>query len=253
MAFTFRRTRHAVPPVRELLESLPSGWTGAVDVEHEGAAASIFLFEGGVYAAAISGFHPGVARRLASSGFLSAGLVDEWQQIAASGQDPQTSALDEGWCSLDQLNLVHQEFVIATVGAIVALESAHCETRSDDATSVGCCLPLPEHDLIDLLDRRAERLARESTDLATMAPTGVWHQASMPESGPLEVRSLVAAFAEPRTVDSAAGACGFTRAEAVHLAGVAARQGNIAPTDTPVTPASFSPVIDVPEAWPASA
>lgn len=268
MAIAFRRARQpAVATFADVARALPSGWTGAVHAWAECGDAVVYLFEGGIYSARISSFEPAVARRLASSGSITPAQADSWNASIAGGGDPEVHALEQGWCSLDQLNLVHQEYVLAIVGAVAAADDLHFESVAGEVTSANCCLPLPVGDLLHATAKRAERLRSEAQSLATTVGVDIegdvvssiasfpWqhhtreHGAGRHVDTP-ELRSLVEAFATARTLDGAAGMCGFTRAEAMHLAGLAFAAGLIVSAPESSLPGSFATQIDVPEAWP---
>ena len=267
MAITFRRERHAASSFVDTVKALPSGWTGAVHASARGSEAVVYFYEGDIYAAQLSGFRPAINRRLQSSGVITTARANAWDEVVASGNDPVQLALDEGWCSLAQLNVVRQEYVLASVSAISAASGLDFDLIADEVTSMDCCLPLPLVDAMQVVVKRAERLGSDARLLASLVGVNVegdpamylaslpWQQ-NKPQQLELnravscEALALVAALENAQSLDGAAASCGFTRAEVMHLAGAATSAGLIALAPEDFLSGSFSPRMDVPEAWP---
>ncbi|MHB1067659.1 MAG: hypothetical protein ACYC2Z_09595 [Candidatus Nanopelagicales bacterium] len=210
-------------------------FTGSIDVTDRATrgTARLFLYEGGLYAVELPGYAPPVLARL--------GVSD-----AAAAE----AAIAAGAVSIEALAGIHQEFVIAGLGAVLALPRARTHLRKAETTARFCTLPLPVGSLLHLVRMRADRLAGTWGMLAPNANPATTVARRGPAAGSVtpagEAVMLLEAVDGIRTVDGAAAAAGFTRAEAVHLASALVHSGHLALADEPVAGPAGGPLL-VPE------
>jgi hypothetical protein len=241
--------------------------TGALEVvdRRTGAKARLYLYEGGLYSIAIDGYSPAVPRRLEASGVLDEGRLDYLRGVARPGP----TCVQQGWISVDALATIHQEYLLASLGAVLACEKVKVHMRKGEQANSYCTLPLPVGPLIESVRVRGQRLIGTWPGLsATGTPATTVLRATgaaIPASLALpEFAALRFAVDGHRTVDAVAEQVGFTRAETVHLASILATAGvlaateepaAVAPTDRFLVPEAFGSVtvrVPVPEPVPAS-
>lgn len=249
--------------VADLRSAGASGRTGALVVtDHAtGQAARLFLFEGGLYAVELEQFAPDVAARLRASG-VSTPHLDESANMRAGAE-----LLRGGRIDLEHVRRVHQEFVLAQAGAVLLLRKARSEFASDAVTDLVCTLPIPVDDVVEAVRMRQERLDDDWSAIASdaqvqalrLADGGAQGLALAPTGAALAVGRQLPEFAAflgqcngRQSIDEVARACGFTRAEAVHLARVLIADGVVAAIRPPSTVATRSGLA-VPEAFAAGA
>lgn len=214
---------------RERATGVVTVTTTAQGTAHDaGHVARIYLFQGRVYAAHLDGFEPLIAERMLSAGRITPAQRDE----LGRQPDGQAGAHAEahGWISVDDLALLHQEYLLASLGAAMDAPDVIATFEAGPTTDRMCTLPLDWEPLQRTLSLRSSRTAETWTDLRVWAsPRTVTFTATgaeIPEAMRIpELSSVVSALAEPRTLDDAAHALGLTRAEAVHIAGAAVRAG----------------------------
>ena len=207
--------------VDELVGLAKKQATGCLEVVDKGTGqtAHLYVFDGGLYSVRIDGYEPHVGARLVASSAISPDALDRvgGPDDAKTGvRIAQTGALDP-----TRLATVHQEYLLASLGAVLALKKVKTKVHKGQVTDALCTLPLPIDPLFDVLARRAERSASTSLDgpaaAATLAlqPTGTTRPGALtlPEFAAMEAGADGAT-----SIDEIARAFGFTRAEAVHLA-----------------------------------
>ncbi|MHB8796793.1 MAG: hypothetical protein ACYC90_15225 [Candidatus Nanopelagicales bacterium] len=210
-------------------------FTGSIDVTDPATrgTARLFLYEGGLYAVELPGYAPPVLARLGVSDAPAA-----------------EAAIAAGAVSIEALAGIHQEFVIAGLGAVLALPRARTHLRKAETTARFCTLPLPVGSLLHLVRMRADRLAGTWGMLAPNANPATTVARRGPAAGSVapagEAVMLLEAVDGIRTVDGVAAAAGFTRAEAVHLASALVHSGHLALADEPVAGPAGGPLL-VPE------
>lgn len=223
--------------VRELTSAGERTFTGAVVVEDRGGGGSarLYVWDGGLYAAELDGYEPPVLDRLRSSGAVAG---ENWQELSAlAGEDrcdPRIGVLaaERGWITSDALALVHQEYVMAALGAVLARPKLRVELVRDEQTADYCTLPVPIEPLFGAVRRRSRRTEGTWDTLgatgtaATVVPvrTGQDVPARLSMA---EFTAMTNAVDGRRTLDAVAEVVGFTRAEAVHMAGLLVLAGVI--------------------------
>lgn len=233
------------------------GSTGALEVTDRGhgGTARIFLFEGGLYAVELTGYRPPVVNRLRSGGRIDAQAQSRLIDMVGSGEDSLggVTAVAEGWIPAEVLGSLHQEYVLAGLGAVLALPKAHVKFRGGVVTGQYCTVPLRVDPLFATVRMRAERLLRTWAvleDLADPATSVLSATGQRPPEALItaEFEALTAACDGQRGLDSVAHTVGFTRAEAVHVAVVLVQAGVLA-LDGRREPTPGSGGILVPEAF----
>lgn len=221
-----RRTASAregdvLPAVPELRAAADECFTGALDFAEpaHGNRARVFVYEGGLYAVELSGYHVDPITRL-----VSAGLLDEHAaMVARRARHPEAEVVQDGLVDLDAVARVHQEFLLAGAGAVVRA-NALCVGRVPDAvTSRLCTIPVPLDDVLEAVALRRERREATWTLVSSrLSPSeavlrSVARDAGLP--GDLaELQHFARGLDSTRSVDEVAGSLGLTRAEGVHLA-----------------------------------
>ncbi|MFM7065173.1 MAG: hypothetical protein ACKO04_17065, partial [Actinomycetes bacterium] len=94
--------------------------TGCLTVTERthGGRARLFFFDGGLYSVVIDGYVPDVTRRLVASGALDEGRAEYLASVASPGVE----AVEQGWVTVDALATVHQEILLASLGAVLSCE-----------------------------------------------------------------------------------------------------------------------------------
>jgi hypothetical protein len=215
--------------VDELRRQAQLGATGSVTVELARDTVRIFLFEGGVYTAAAQRFQADVARRLLSSRLIpDHGLAQTPRALV--------EALD---LPVEQLASAHQEVMLATVGAVIDLPDSaitRVSFAAGDTTEAQCTLPVEVEALLAVLDARRDRLQQDLAILDQDSPALQVGLAASDAVQPMDAGIEAAVFLEQVEasltgsldyvpLDHVAQRCGFTRAEAIHLAAVLADRG----------------------------
>ena len=212
--------------------------TGAVHLTDRRTdhTAIVYLYEGGVYSAELDGYLVPIAARLAA-----AGLLDQARRRAIAEVDSERSAagaraVAEGWVDVEVLGGMHQEFLLASLGAIVTLDRVKATVKRGAVTDVACCVPLPMRLALESTRLRRERLDADGQALC-QSLGGRWVDgipsvilarsvAALPEGMRLPEFAAFAALCDgQRTLDEVAWLVGFTRAEAVHVARILAADG----------------------------
>jgi outer membrane biosynthesis protein TonB len=241
--------------LRDLEHAAHRHVTGALELVERahGARARVYLYEGGVYAVAIEGYRPDVTQRL-----LATGVLDEGRADYLAGVDrPGPTAARQGWIGVDALATVHQEYLLASLGAVLACGRVKAHLRKGDVTDELCTLPLPVEPMLEAVRVRAQRLtgtwaatSPEGTpDTVVVRQTG----AALPASLALpEFAAFRSAVDGQRTVDAVAEQVGLTRAEAVHLVSLLVTAGVVTLAHDPAATAPADR-FRVPEAFGAHA
>ncbi len=227
-----------------------TGSLDVVDKAHAGSA-RLYLYEGGLYSVRLDGYEPRVGARLVASGALTVDALDRLGEAddAASG----IRAVRAGLLDAEALAAVHQEYMLASLGAVLAVARVKSKVRKADVTDVLCTLPLPIEPLFEVVARRAERTATTWAGLAggSTPATLVLRRtsAALPPSMRLsELRALSEAADGASGLDTLAARTGLTRAEAVHLAALLVSGGVLVPVSG-VAPEGAGSRLAVPEAF----
>jgi|GEM_PF-2278397 CRP-like cAMP-binding protein len=226
--------------ISELFDMSKASFTGSVRLRGQDSEilGEVFLFEGRIYAATITRYQPDVLARCVSAGYFSEEEGGSLQLRLNGLASVAPEMVATGLIDVDSLAAVHQELVLASVGALVLVPGASIERRPNQATSSICTLPLALDDLIAMVERRYRRLAQTAAELTRLSQRddlcGSCEQpgslvlsviADLPDSGQEFVRDTIPEVAATlarldglRSLDEIAKYCGFTRAEVVHIA-----------------------------------
>ncbi|MDP1876758.1 MAG: hypothetical protein Q8M17_04260 [Actinomycetota bacterium] len=255
------RPLDAVPLNSGIVDALSGagaqGSTGVLEVTDRGhgGTARVFLFEGGLYAVDLAGYRPPILNRLRSGGRIDARAQVRLLDVVGPDQDQVggATAVAEGWIPVEALGSLHQEYVLASLGAVLALPRARVKFQAGVVTDEFCTVPLRVDPLFDAVRLRAERLVstwavlEDLTDPATSVLAATGQRVPEGLSSP-EFASFTAACDGQRGLDSVAHAVGFTRAEAVHVA-VLLVQAGVLTLHGGSEPSPSSEGIRVPEAF----
>ena len=227
--------------------------TGALEVidKAHGGTARLYLYEGGLYSVRLDGYEPRVGARLVASGAITVDALDRLGEVDDAGSGVR--AVRAGLLEAESLATVHQEYVLASLGAVLALTKVKTKVRKGDVTDELCTLPLPVEPIFDVVARRAERTASTwaALDGGSSPATLVLRHTStaLPSSMRLlELAALSEASDGTSGLDTLAARTGLTRAEAVHLAALLIGAGVLAPV-AGVAPEGAGSRLAVPEAF----
>ncbi len=240
------------------------GFTGAVEIGVKGssAEAAVYLYEGGIYAVHLEGYAPVLMDRLATEGVLDRA---RWVELATifgphrSHARVGPMAVEQEWMTLDELVNLHQEFLIATLGAVLGVSRARVERESNATTGAFCSLPQDLPRLLRLVQGRQRRIAgawaameaRCEPDELVLRRGGSAVPSNLDHD---EFRALIAAVDGERGLDEIAAALGLTRGEAIRTASLLVLAGTLAvdqekrasvPTDRLLVPEAWGDSIDV--------
>jgi hypothetical protein len=131
--------------------------------------------------------------------------------------------VENGLVDVDSVGALHQEYLLAALGAVMELRKVKIKTHKGQTTASLCTMPLTMQALAQTLDLRYSRYVSTA---AMLHPEGNPGSLVLEDAGadlPAEVnipeiRVFRGKVAPGRTIDDIAGASGLTRAEAVHLA-----------------------------------
>lgn len=221
--------------VGELVAAGAKSMTGSIEVSDKvtKVQARMFLYEGGLYAIDLGGYARPVFARLRSSGIFATRNGNELAVLTRLDiPDPLAvaQAVGRGWLTIEALANVHQEMLLAALGAVLTLPKAKARTRKGQTSSRFCTLPLPVETLVDTVRMRADRLHSTWSMLSPDAAAGASVLRHTPSplvertSSP-EVSAMAQEVDGVRGLDAVAHALGFSRAEAVHVASVLVRSG----------------------------
>lgn len=205
-------------------------FTGAIEVYDRvtRSAASLYLYDGGLYAVHLEGYRSRVFARLTCSGAFASRSTAELAVLTGLDlPNPQAIAtsVQQGWVSAEVLAGVHREFMLAALGSVLNLKRAKVREHRTRTTSHFCTLPLPIAPVVSAVQMRAERMAQTWSGVApghepgsvVLVRTGVPHPRGALAT---EVRAMESAIDGVRTLDELAWELGLTRAEAVHVASI---------------------------------
>jgi len=215
-----RAAGHDSAVVSEWRAAVEESFTGTLEVgerAHHGHA-RLYLFEGSLYSVELAGYVADPITRLVTAGAISpadaAGL--------RSSATPERVAVESGLVTIDAVARVHQEYLLASAGAVLDARLGRPRRHEGEVTGVLCTEPVSVDDVLAAAAMRRER--RESTwrlvsTEATPATLVVRRTTStdpLPSALP-ELAAVAGAIDGTRSVDDVACSLGLTRAEAVHL------------------------------------
>jgi hypothetical protein len=229
--------------IKELSGSAKRKYTGALVVNSKDSSLTgrVYFYDGAVYAVEVDGFYPRIVARMAASGNIDLNREEHLRQhFGGNIVDPEIGAytVQQGWLAVDELSAMHQEYLLASLGALVSLPHVRTKRHKSETTNLFCTVPLPWEKVEDTLTMRAMRFTNTwATISASDNPAEVIPQivnpAALASMTAPEVRTLAAAIDGSTNVDEIAWRCGFTRAEAVHLLAMMVVEGAVAPTRGP--------------------
>lgn len=231
--------------VRQLRTCADKRQTGAVVVTDQptGQHARLFCFEGGLYAAQLTGYPTPVLARLTAAGSLDPVHVRQIESIDPAGEHAGSIAIDQGWADPIAIGTTHQEFLLAALGAVLMTPSTKVRMESGETTALACTTPVPIADALASTAVRRDRLASDWAELMLVVSgdaLGIVEAepatlvlgltgGSLPTNLTLpEFTAVLAACDGQRSIDEVAWECGFTRAEAVHLVRILVARGVLA-------------------------
>ena len=204
-----------------LTKAAKSSWSGSVEIVDRvhGCTAHVYFHEGGVYSVQADGFRANIAARLVTAGVITPAQADHARTV----DSPATWLVENGLVDVDSVGALHQEYLLAALGAVMELPKVKIKTHKGQTTATLCTMPLTMHALAQTLDLRHSRYVSTA---AMLHPEGNPGSLVLEDAGadlPAEVsipeiRVFRGKVAPGRTIDDIAGASGLTRAEAVHLA-----------------------------------
>jgi len=204
-----------------LTKAAKSSWSGSVEIVDRvhGCTAHVFFHEGGVYSVQADGFRANIAARLVTAGVITPAQADHARTV----ESPATWLVENGLVDVDSVGALHQEYLLAALGAVMELPKVKIKTHKGQTTATLCTMPISMQALADTLDLRHSRYVSTA---AMLHPEGNPGSLVLEDAGadlPAEVnipeiRVFRGKVAPGRTIDDIAGASGLTRAEAVHLA-----------------------------------
>ena len=204
-----------------LMKAAKSSWSGSVEIVDRvhGCTAHVYFHEGGVYSVQADGFRANIAARLVTAGVITPAQADHARTV----DSPATWLVENGLVDVDSVGALHQEYLLAALGAVMELPKVKIKTHKGQTTATLCTMPLTMQALAQTLDLRHSRYVSTA---AMLHPEGNPGSLVLEDAGadlPAEVnipeiRVFRGKVAPGRTIDDIAGASGLTRAEAVHLA-----------------------------------
>ena len=204
-----------------LTKAAKSSWSGSVEIVDRvhGCTAHVYFHEGGVYSVQADGFRANIAARLVTAGVITPAQADHARTV----ESPATWLVENGLVDVDSVGALHQEYLLAALGAVMELPKVKVKTHKGQTTATLCTMPLSMQALADTLDLRHSRYVSTA---AMLHPEGNPGSLVLEDAGAdlpaevniSEIRVFRGKVAPGRTIDDIAGASGLTRAEAVHLA-----------------------------------
>lgn len=213
--------------VKELTHLAKKRWTGRirVSVPKSDEFGDVYLYDGGLYAAQLSTFTPNMMARLAAAGTMNAERQQE-AQVAFTPEALRDSIgsfyFHHGWITIDELEQLHTEYTLASIGALLALPNLKVKSFKDDVTAKWCTIPKSIADVLASVEIRRERDSRAWITMPSHAnaETAVFSIIDplndVVQTAP-EISAFVQACDGQRPLDVVAGACGLTRAEGIAI------------------------------------
>lgn len=223
-----------------LARAQDQGFTGSVQVARPDGrkAGEIFFYEGRIYATEVEGFQAGVPNRLVSAGILTQTDADMLAEHVKQAGSFAEGILRWELASVDSLAIVHQEFVVAGVGALLLIDQANVNIHTGRVTALLCTLPLDVPEILVRVGIRYRRMAQDAAKLTRRCVRASDCDASdhpgsiiltiVEDPVPSDDRRLQPIIPEmiavcdqvdsASSLDRIAYMCGLTRAEVVHIA-----------------------------------
>ena len=198
-----------------------NSWSGSLEIvdRTHGCLAYVYFHEGDVYSVQVDGYRANIAARLVTAGVITPVQADHARTVEAT----TTWLVENGLVDVDNIGALHQEYLLATLAAVMELPKVKIKMHKGATTSALCTMPLTVEALSETLDLRHSRYMGTSEMLSPEGNPGTLvledAGAELPSDVNIpEIRVFRDKVAPGRTIDDIAGASGLTRAEAVHLA-----------------------------------
>lgn len=238
---------------RALEQIAVNGATGRLTVRGAaGSRAHIYAFEGELYAVELEGYQPPVDRRLHSGAHLDRGQLEELDlgEPGSPAQRARTAAT-RGWLSIEDLGLVHHEFVLAAFGALLQTQVTSTSFTEGVATGEVCAVPVPIDVLREATALRQTRMAEDWLHVSDVQPAEECILRATSDQLPDDclLPEFIALYRELDGATSLAQVaynCGYTLAEAVHLVSALRMRNLLTAEGSTVAPEGLL----VPEAFP---
>jgi len=219
---------------RDLVNALENasahGLTGclAVTERAHGTTGRIYFYAGEVYSVLLDDYESPVLERLVSAGTISADVATEARDAASV----ETWLVEHQGVDVEELGRIHQEISLASLTALLACPRLKVKVHDGDVTDRNCCLPLPVEAVLETLALRRAREHESRLRVGAQGSTGdllldAVSAAPVPSGGLPEFAPFLAEVDGTRSLDDIARRCGFTRAEALHLARLLILQGSV--------------------------
>ena len=222
--------------VKALATASRKSWTGAFYVRDAGthSRARIYVFEGGVYSIHLADYHPNVVARLISTGNLDPADYPAHRAEMAAGSvnlDAGRMAVGAGTLSVEELADIPEEYLLASLGAVLARPVLGIEPSRNTVTSHYCTLPTRLDSLVSAVGSRNTRTTRAAETLGASSAGGAVVLRAVRSTPSARRLPGLHAFADSidgdRTIDQIAAAMGLTRAEALFTASVLIAAGMV--------------------------
>ncbi len=224
----------------QALWDVARGRTGAIVVtdRRSGHRARVFTVDGCAYAVELDHYAPSITDRIVAQGEVN---EDDIRALALSTADSGRPigrvAVERGLIAIDALAAIHQELLVAGVGALSTLRSVRVEFEEGVTTGEQCALPVDLDELRALVQVRRERTEatwRTVTLQGSPVDTGLVVSGRHVSGDAPEVAAFLTEAGRGGSVDAVAGRLGLTRAEAVHLAALVVLQRRAEAVSVPV-------------------
>lgn len=212
-----------------LEEAQGRSWSGCIDIDSLGQTAHVYLYEGSAYACDLGHYTPRIAARMKAAGWIDEAAARELEdEYGPASTQAGTAAVERGLVDAEHLGQLHQEYLLASLGALRAAHVDAVRRREGITTDRLCTIPIEAGPLLETLELRAGRLGAATQALgADVDPSATTLTATGVVPGDLQVPEVVAVHAaalEGASADGVARALGLSRAEAVYiLAALSAR------------------------------
>jgi hypothetical protein len=213
---------------KALLARAKSHWTGEIRLAQlltDSPIGSVFLYLGEPYAVALEGYVPPLVARLRSAGIVDETCTAMLAHAFPDGQQDQRVGqfgVDQGWLSVERLGEFHAEFMLASLGALLALRNVGISSVNGAITDRFCALPVASEVLFTTIDLRNKRTRQAWDCLPGVSCNSIMKYVRVsPLTHPIsELLAAARTMDGSRSIDEVAYFCGFTRAEVVFLAAV---------------------------------
>lgn len=217
--------------LKELAHAGRSKFTGALLITQKKSPLEghVYFYQGGIYNAQVSGYYPRLVQRLIAAGILDQARFDQLMtHFGGNDKAPEIGAwcVENGWLNVEKLSELHQEYLLAALGALASLPDMKIKKHKGESTPLFNTVPLPVDEVKATLDTRATRYMSTwvpispHTTPGTTVPSITDRERLESEFTAPEIHAFAAACDGTITVDQVAWVYGFTRAEAAALLGM---------------------------------